>query len=515
MKTVRLNQIIHILFLLTILSESISASQLRDTLDNTTTTHQGSRKAQEAYNSLEQGTATAETFYWLGVSNLYGKNGIPQNSTKGIQFISDAVYLGSSKAELHLAELYFDGVLTEKNCGYAIQTLTNLASNGNAKAQVKLASAYGLGLCVKQNRSLSRDYLEKALKSDSASAHSLAGVEYFFGNLYPKNLKKAFKHFERATALGSCDAAGNLSAMYDNGLYVPIDIEKSFLILQRAVDLGCPTLFDELGNYYIRGRHVEQNNEKAFELYQMATDRGDLSGQVQLAYMYINGQAPYRSTSKGLDLLIDAAGKGHDEAATELGILYQTGVIPRDYEQAIYWLKEGIKYNDPRALYNLGLHYEYGYGTSINLSKAHHYYNLSLAQNFEMAILQQAYWNVVGKHHPKDLLKAKSIYEKYMNHENGFLELSYALFLMCTPSPFKDVQYAATLIKSRKANKSQFFPYIDFVESALDAEKGNFSKAIQTLQRLLEFDLLPHEKREIQHYINLYRNQYKCSLFKE
>jgi TPR repeat protein len=130
-------------------------------------------------------------------------------------------------------------------------------------------------------------------------------------------------------------------------------------------------------------------------------------------------------TDDSLKLLIGNGEKDDTVAQIFLANLYFSGIrINEDNEKAFYWCEKAAKLGSRKAMFNLGIFYEYGYGIKQDYLKAKYWYeNASkLNNNDAMFALGQLYELHSGEIYANykgdvavDYIKAKYWYEKAAN----------------------------------------------------------------------------------------------------
>ena len=121
--------------------------------------------------------------------------------------------------------------------------------------------------------------------------------------------------------------------------------------IQRAAEAGNPNAQAILGTMYKRGWGVERNDSQAYEWLEKSAQQGNKMAQNNLAGLYTRDNT-----------------QNNDEKALQL--LHQSAE----------------ERNDVAANYNLGVMYENGYGTAVDLKKAEYYFSKAAARGNKRAI---------------------------------------------------------------------------------------------------------------------------------
>ena len=129
---------------------------------------------------------------------------------------------------------------------------------------------------------------------------------------------------------------------------------------------------------YYTGSHVNQNLKKAIEWYQKASDAGSSDASVNLAIFYQEGEGIPKNTQKAFEIINNASTNpgATSEIFYTLGQYYSfaTGVGKNNVKALECYLKaanmDSITEAKYRAMYNIGVAYEQGIGTTENISEA-------------------------------------------------------------------------------------------------------------------------------------------------
>ena len=186
------------------------------------------------------------------------------------------------------------------------------------------------------------------------------------------------------------------------------DILKSRELYLEAIKLGSAKALINLANLYLRyDKKLGVSEEKAYCYYleysQEAANKGRPEGYVNLYASYYNGDCVNQDREKAMQFLHKAADMGHGSALFKLGdiekkkdhknpkvaewykkaldVKYSKAAeklyffyVDDDFKKALYYLKEGAKLGDKKALYSLYRHYREGdssFTKNISLSKCY------------------------------------------------------------------------------------------------------------------------------------------------
>lgn len=122
----------------------------------------------------------------------------------------------------------------------------------------------------------------------------------------------------------------------------------------------------------------KESEEKLNTANRMDTDweRADQLAELSHYDQAINIMLPYAS-----------ADKLNGIALNELGFWYWK---LEDYNNAIYWYREGVMKQDANAMYNLGVMFENGWGTEKNIETALHWYGKGCEKGYDDACNNKA-----------------------------------------------------------------------------------------------------------------------------
>ena len=114
---------------------------------------------------------------------------------------------------------------------------------------------------------------------------------------------------------------------------------------------------------------IFQTNSLAAETFtldtaRVAADKGDPEAEFFLARHYAHGQGVPRDYTQAIKFLRQAAQQGYAPAQTGLGSCYANGRgVAQNYAEAVQWYRQAALQNDPLAEFCLGYAYAHGIGT--------------------------------------------------------------------------------------------------------------------------------------------------------
>lgn len=204
-----------------------------------------------------------------------------------------------------------------------IALIISAANEGSAKAMVQMGMMYSSGL----GKLLSEDFVEGTEPEQALS-------------WYIKAAEAGEK--ELAASAIATDAFSYFLGKEDGS--IKEDDAVALTYFQQAAEYGDPSAINMMVTFYLYGFGVEQDPDKALELCSSLADKGDedaLFAMEDYAYAY------YAGTKDGLDINFGTSFKfyeklteyGNVRAMYNIGLLYEYGLgTPRDHDKAVEWL---------------------------------------------------------------------------------------------------------------------------------------------------------------------------------
>lgn len=309
-----------------------------------------------------------------------------QDYTKGFYWTKKAVEYGDKECRYALAELYFNGLGTQKNEAEAVKWYKKSAEQGYAEAQYILAKCYLNGQGVKENKEKALKLLKKAAKQKHEHAkedlEELQKAEkakqlYHVAKSHDSanKLDIAFKYYEKAAKLGYAEAQNYLGRCYEEGWGIAKNESEAFNLYQKAAEQGLAVAQYNLADFYLNGIGVPENKEKAFNWYQKAAEQGSAEAQNMLGRCYKEGWGIAKNDDKAVCWYQRAAEQGNIDAQYNLAVCYFNGEgIKENKAEAIKWFTKAANKNSASAQNMLGRCYEEGWGISKNEAEAVKWY---------------------------------------------------------------------------------------------------------------------------------------------
>ena len=170
--------------------------------------------------------------------------------------------------------------------------------------------------------------------------------------------------------------------------------------------------YNKLGDYY----YDKKAWEDALSFFLKAAELGDAVGysNIGVCYYYNDHEPIDRNYATARENFEKAAQLGDIRSLWYLGEIYYNGdkYVPRDYELAYYYYELGAKAGYPAAIRDLGVLYEYGYGTTQDYEIARQYYEKAAELKDDRAISNLANLYMNGTGVARDYTKARQYYEQ-------------------------------------------------------------------------------------------------------
>jgi TPR repeat protein len=216
--------------------------------------YESSNNSAKAIEHYQKGVAMKDSAsnYRLGMMNLLGQHGMPQNYQRGVDLIRFAADTADENAPqgAYVYGMLFSRELSnisvpEQVLPYDLNEaklfIEKAAYLGFAKAQLKMAQAYELGsLDVKFDAALSLHYNALAARQGEAEADMAISKWFLCGceHVFEKNEELAFTYAKRAAGNKMATAEFAMGYFYEVGIYVQQDLRESEVWYQKAAEHG-------------------------------------------------------------------------------------------------------------------------------------------------------------------------------------------------------------------------------------------------------------------------------------
>lgn len=199
-------------------------------------------------------------------------------------------------------------------------------------------------------------------------------------------------------------------------------------IRQAAAD-GDPFAQFELGLDLDFGTYGEQNFEKAADYLTKAAGQGHQSAEGNLLLQHVLGQAKTYQPDVVFARLKSRAESGDREAQNNLGLCFQFGYgTAQDYGEAEVWFRRSAEGGLATAQFNLGGLYFEGKGREKDLATAIAWYTRAAEQRDELALVQLGWIYQKGLGIEVNLKRAVVLY--LIAYEQGSVRAANHLALM-------------------------------------------------------------------------------------
>ena len=276
-------------------------------------------------------------------------------------------------------------------------------------------------------------------------------------NFYNKMLFRVYNCHTRAIE-GDIESIFRLSEYYlspDDG--VPADPYLSFRLLRFAAEQGHASAYPILGKFYAYGTGTSRNPEEAVRWFLQTDYSRDVDILEIMAWAYHSGTGVPKDESKAYDHWVDAAIGGHTngvrflQAAADaghakgqfyLGLSYQQGIgTPMDIPKAIQLFHLSAEQSYVDAQCRLGILYSEGEsGIERDPEVAVQWLKLAAAQNDTIARSRLGFCLVAGDGIQQNKDEAARIWKELTQEtpENpkGIPEIQYALGMLLTDKEY-------------------------------------------------------------------------------
>lgn len=296
------------------------------------------------------------------------------------------------------------------------------ANKGTPQAALLLGLMYDRGISVKQDKVKALYWYQKADPSPVKSF--VLGTYYTQGQGLEKNMQKGRELLQQAANAGLSYADLNLAVLNkQTGQPFMFDLLKA----KSEGNISASLL---LADYYLAQDSDEGKLMQARDIYQALAAKGEANAQLKLGYLYVEGKGGPVDLKTAAYWFTKASKQGQPMAQFLLAQMYQRGQIgagpnlkaakkwysaskntfPRSalalgfiydtsddlYRQAADNYRLAAANDQPVALYNLGLIYEYGKGRTVNENKARDYYTKAAQKHQVQAMTRLAVMDFKG-----------------------------------------------------------------------------------------------------------------------
>lgn len=299
-----------------------------------------------------------ETTCSQALDYVYGHNGRPVDMEKAWNLFNEASRAGSVEALYYIAEMYNYGLHVPQDMTKYISCLQEAASRGSVDAVADLGA---LNLYGSRRAIVPKDEQTgvKLLTAAAGQGHPRAMV--YLGNCsrdglggIARDAERAYDYYSKAADAGNPQGYVEMAKCLISGIGVDEDPDKAYLYLVKAENAGSSDASRMLGNMYYHGDGRAPNDSIARTYYQTAIDQGNAEAMSDLAWMYIKGSGGLRMYLHAFELFGKAAGEDVPGAIEGLGMCYENGYgTPLDVPMAVSCYKRASETGSTRSLYQL------------------------------------------------------------------------------------------------------------------------------------------------------------------
>jgi len=301
---------------------------------------------------------------------------------------------GNAEAAFYAGVLYDKGLGSEANKKTAFKWYKMSAEGGYPQAQFIVAMIYLAGEIVPENQVLGKQWLEKSAAQGLKEAQSSLKM-FFAAGLFKENKPPQQDSIARDSI--AAEVAGTATATNSSGSSaapVPEFIfykNKSPGELQKAATDGDASAQLTLAIFYRQGTGVRKNPAEAFKWAKKAADQNMPFAKFMLAGMYLTGRGVGKNQDLGITLMQQAFKQGVAEAGRVLQqflIVKSPDGVGSDGTMTLEQYRAAAnRSGSAQSEFNLGLIYQFGWGTEKDTDEAIRWYTRAANQGNDKAAL--------------------------------------------------------------------------------------------------------------------------------
>jgi TPR repeat protein len=200
-------------------------------------------------------------------------------------------------------------------------------------------------------------------------------VQYQLGAFYQNQKesdKKAVKWLTMASDNGVTDALYRLGVIYEE---LKEGLSEAIRLYSEAIKRDHEKAMYRLARIYYLGRGVECDYQKAYDLYTRAAELGHKDSSRLLDITNYSIGQHFEDLNNSLSMIKFMAKKGNTDLQYILGVFYMSNKNRLNYNEASKWYQMAISNDHMDAIYQLGLLYENGQGTTPDYSMVYRLHN--------------------------------------------------------------------------------------------------------------------------------------------
>jgi TPR repeat protein len=249
---------------------------------------------------------------------------------------------GAGYAYYALGNLYWNGLMVERDASRAVKLWQSAAALGYAPAEHEMGVLYLEGGAIPADPVKGLHFLNRAAAKGHAPSQSRLGYVYEQGGDFAAAAGWYRKAADRDDEMGLC----NLGVLLLQGKGVAKDEAQGIALLTNAASQGSAFAKYRLGACYNQGEGVPQDYAQCVHWYRQAAAEGHGPSINNLADKYEHGLGVPQDLAKAFELYSVAAEKNIVAAWYSLGRMYEDGRgVPQDKGKARAWLEKSAQYD--------------------------------------------------------------------------------------------------------------------------------------------------------------------------
>ncbi|KAL0215337.1 hypothetical protein P9112_007521 [Eukaryota sp. TZLM1-RC] len=323
------------------------------------------------------------------LASIYHKGSfLPTNHTLSLHYYSLAAANHCIESNYLCGVFFKKGIGCDQDLKKSFSYFSFSGSFGHVPSLFNLGLYFYKGIGTKKDYSKSFDYFQLVFNSNSKLKNYSSfylGVFYFKGIFVNVDYDLAYNYFELAS--NSIPRAFYFLGYLDiTAKKRQLDSTKAAFHLSKGREKGCIYCEFLLGLGQLRGVFPNSNSDLAFDLIKNSAENNISQAIPLLADLYFQ---------KGIyDLSLDLFLSSTHYCKLSLfrvGQFYFHGLdCQTNYQQAFEFFKSAAEFNIHHAFLYLGVIYEKGLGTTIDLSLSLKFYNLAVQNKCHAACLRLA-----------------------------------------------------------------------------------------------------------------------------